>query len=120
MSDVIVIDELEVFFRVGVPQEERQTPQRLLITVEMTVDFARAAARDDISETVDYFAVTEQIKSLGRDREWKLIEALAADVAELVGGHSRVEQVVVEVSKFILPETRRVAVRLKRATGTAT
>lgn len=115
MSDAIIIDELEVFFRVGVPDEERRTPQRLLITVEMNVDMGTAAKEDDIAKTVDYFAVTEQIKALGGGRAWKLIETLAADIAELVLGHGLVADVIVEVSKFILPDTRRVAVRVHRA-----
>lgn len=114
MKDRILIDELEVFFRVGVPDEERAEPQRLLISVEMETDTAAAAAGDDLSLTVDYYAVVCQLRELGVGREWKLIETLAADVADLVLGRRLVSSVAVEISKFIITDTRRVAVRIRR------
>lgn len=114
MRDSILIDELEVFFRVGVPDEERADPQRLLITVEMEVDTAPAAKSDDIAKTVDYFQVSNQIKELGEGREWRLIETLAEDVARLVLEYDLVDKARVEINKFILPDTRRVAVRIVR------
>lgn len=114
MKDAIIIDELEVFFRVGVPDEERANPQRLLVTVEMGVDTASAAESDDITKTVDYFQVSNRIKELGQGREWRLIETLAEDIARLVLEYGLVDRAQVEVSKFILPDTRRVAVRIVR------
>lgn len=114
MKDSILIDELEVFFRIGVPDEERAGPQRLLITVEMEVDTASAAKSDDITKTVDYFQVSNRIKELGQGREWRLIETLAEDIAQLVLEYGLVDRAQVEVSKFILPDTRRVAVRIVR------
>ena len=51
--DVITIADLEVFYCVGVPDEERAQPQRLLLTVEMEQDFRMAANEDDIGDTID-------------------------------------------------------------------
>ncbi len=42
MSQISIVD-LEVFYRVGVPDAERAHPQRLLLTVEMDFDFSAAA-----------------------------------------------------------------------------
>ena len=112
MSDNIIIDELEVNFRVGVPAEERAKPQRLLVCVQMDLDTGPAAASDDLARTVDYYELTESIKRLGHDREWKLIETLAHDIASLVLANEIVEKVVVEIRKFILPDTRFVAVQV--------
>lgn len=39
--DQIIINELEVFMRVGVPEAERAKPQRLLLTVELEPRFCR-------------------------------------------------------------------------------
>jgi dihydroneopterin aldolase len=41
MPDQITIEDLEVLFHVGVPDEERAEPQRLLITIGMTHDPAK-------------------------------------------------------------------------------
>ena len=84
MPDKITIEDLEVHFHVGVPDEERAKPQKLLITIEMTKDLRPSAANDNLTETIDYFAVNQAVKALGQARRWKLIEALADDLCELV------------------------------------
>lgn len=119
MSDAIRIEDLEVHYRVGVPEAERATPQRLLLTLEMRLDFARAAAGDDLTRTIDYHAVSRRLLALGEGRQWRLIETLAVEIAELVLREFGPERVEVEVKKFILPETRHVAVRVERCRATA-
>ena len=59
--DTIVIKDLEVFYRVGVSEEERAKPQRLLLTIELTRDFSAAAENDDLRATIDYHALTERL-----------------------------------------------------------
>lgn len=112
--DTIVIQDVEVRFHVGVPDAERAQPQRLLISVELDLDTRAAAAADDLAQTVNYFDLHQRIVRMGDGREWKLIETLAEDIARLVLGELRVQAVRVEVKKFILPETRHVAVRIER------
>jgi len=111
---IISIVDLEVFYRVGVPDAERAQPQRLLLTVEVEIDFSAAAKTDAIADTIDYFAVTQRLLKLGEGREWRLIEKLAADIAELILTEFRPRAVTVEVKKFIIPQTRHVAVSLTR------
>lgn len=112
--DTIIIEEIEVQFRVGVPEAERARPQRLLISVAMDVDLRSAAAADDLDQTVNYFEVYQAITGMGAGREWKLIETLAEEVAGLVLQQRRVGAVRVEVKKFILPNTRHVVVSIER------
>ena len=111
MAKISIVD-LEVFYRVGVPDVERAQPQRLLLTVEMETDFAAAAKNDSLVDTIDYFAVTQRLLKLGEGREWKLIEKLAADVAGVLLQEFRPQRVLVEVKKFIIPQARHVAVSL--------
>jgi FolB domain-containing protein len=63
--DRILIEDLEVHFRVGVSEEERARPQRLLITVEMETDVGAAAAADDLQRTIDYSAVASRLIAWG-------------------------------------------------------
>ena len=49
----IRISDLEVFYRVGVPEEERAVPQRLLLSFDLELDFDAAAPSDDISKTIN-------------------------------------------------------------------
>ena len=109
-----MISDLEVSFRVGVPDEERRKPQRLLLTVEMRSDLSKAIMTDSIHATVDYFAVSTALLKFGEGKEWRLIEKLAGDIAEMVLSKFRPAAVTVEVKKFVVPQAQFVAVRLTR------
>ena len=74
MNDKITIEDLEVKFHVGVPDEERIEVQKLLITIVIFKDLSSSAENDDISKTIDYFSVCQEIKALGENQSWKLIE----------------------------------------------
>jgi|SRR5450432_2761701 7,8-dihydroneopterin aldolase/epimerase/oxygenase len=113
MSRISIID-LEVFYRVGVPDAERSQPQRLLLTVEMESDFSVAAKSDGIADTIDYFAVTQSLLKFGDGRSWKLIEKLAADIADAILAEFKPAGVSVEVKKFIIPQARYVSVALAK------
>lgn len=113
--DKIKITDLEVFYRVGVPEEERAKPQRLLITVEMEHDFTSAVSRDNLAETIDYYAVSQRVLKFGEDCHWELIETLAADIAAMILDDFRPRSVSVEVKKFIIPQAAHVSVAVTRA-----
>jgi len=109
MSKITIVD-LEVFFHVGVPDEERAQPQRLLITIDMTYDFSSAAVSDRVTKTIDYFEVAQKVIKFGETRSWKLIEKVATDVADLVLNDFHPEAVTVMVKKFPLPQASHVSV----------
>ena len=112
--DLITLTDLEVSYHVGVPDAERATPQRLLLTIEMRSDFTAAAEGDDLTRTIDYYRVSRRLLTFGEGRSWKLIEKLAVDIAEFVLAEFQPAGVSVEVKKFILPETRHVSVKVER------
>jgi len=113
MARISIVD-LEVFYRVGVPDEERAKPQRLLVTVEMESSFAKAAKSDAIADTIDYFAVSQRLLKFGDGKSWKLIEKLAADIAEMILSEFQPKKVSVEIKKFVIPQAQYVSVQLKR------
>jgi FolB domain-containing protein len=112
--DKITINDLEVFYHVGVPDEERARPQRLLLTLEMEIDFTKAAACDDLTKTIDYFAVSQRLISFGHGKAWRLIETLALEITDLVLNEFKAKRATVEVKKFIIPETKFVGVKVSR------
>jgi len=113
--DKITICDLEVFYHVGVPKEERARPQRLLVTVEMAHDFSSPVVEDDLSKTIDYQAVVQRLLHYGEGRSWKLIEKLAVDVAEIILAEFKPRTVCVQIKKFIIPQARYVAVSVTRS-----
>lgn len=114
MSRISIVD-LEVSYRVGVTDAEREQPQRLLITLDLDFDFSAASASDRLEKTIDYFAVAQELLTYGEGRTWKLIEKLAADVANFVLFKFKPRIVTVEVKKFPIPEAKFVSVSLTRS-----
>ena len=117
--DLITISELEVAYCIGVTEEERATPQRLLLTIELLHDFTIAASRDDLWYSIDYQHVSNRLLALGEKRSWKLIERLAVDIADLLLREYKPAEVAVEVKKFSIPQARHVAVKVRRMKSAA-
>ena len=113
MSFITIVD-LEVFYSVGVTDEERAKPQRLLVTVDMEYDFSSAALSDRINRTIDYFELSQRLLKFGERRSWKIIESLATDIATRILSEFRPEKVTVEVKKFPFPEARYVSVTVSK------
>ena len=113
-NDEIRIEELELMARVGVPDEERAHPQRLTVSLTLQPPGNFGDLGDDLSRTVDYAAVCEELRRFVSDRQDKLIETLAHEMAEQLLRSFELARVDLELRKFILPETRYVAARLTR------
>jgi FolB domain-containing protein len=113
-DDRIHIEQLEIEANVGVPDSERATPQRLLLSITLTPATAFRDLRDELERTIDYAAVRNAVTAFVRDRSFKLIETLADETALLIKRDFAAQRVAVEVRKFILPQTAYVAVRTAR------
>jgi dihydroneopterin aldolase len=113
MSKITIVD-LEVNYRVGVTDQERAQPQRLLLTVEMNLDFSVAAVSDRMERTINYQAVAEELLKFGDGRSWKLLEKLVSNLAERIMTQYGPEEVMVEVKKFSIPQARFVSVGTSR------
>ena len=109
MSKITIVD-LEVFYCVGVTDEERAKPQRLLLTVDLSFDFTSAAVSDRIERTINYQTVADDLLKFGEGRSWKLVEKLVANVADRVLAEYKPQGVMVEAKKFSIPQARFVSV----------
>ncbi len=113
--DEIVIKDLELSVRVGVLEEERATPQRLTISLRLEPRSNFSNLRDDLARTVDYAAVCAEIERFASARADRLIETLADAIAVHLIDHFALARVEAELRKYILPQTKYVAVRVTRA-----
>jgi dihydroneopterin aldolase len=112
--DIILIHDLAVAYRVGVPDAERSQPQKLLLSLELGCDCSAAAQTDDLRKTIDYHAVCQRLLAFGEGRSWKLIETLAVDIAAMVRTEFQAASIVVTVKKFVIPGAAFVGVRVAR------
>ena len=109
MSKITIVD-LEVHYCVGLTDEERAKPQRLLLTVDMTLDFSSASVSDRIERTINYQLVVEDLLKFGDGRSWKLLEKLVANLAEWILAEYKPQAVMVEAKKFSIPQARFISV----------
>ena len=83
-GDSIFLRGLEVECIIGVNDWERRVRQRVVIDLELPVDCARAAARDDIADTLDYGRVAAAVKESVGASSFMLIETMAERTASLL------------------------------------
>ena len=115
--DRIVISGLRELGVHGVLPEEQVRPQPFEVNVELLVDTTTAGESDELTDTVDYAAVCEAVSRVVSSEQFRLLERLAARIAEVCRADPRVEGVVVEVRKLHPPVRAmldHVAVRIER------
>jgi hypothetical protein len=112
--DQILISKLEIFPRIGVPEEERSAPQRMLASIVIEPANAFSGLEDRIERTVDYDAAAQAVKALAATGVRALAETLAEEIAGLLLDRFPIAAVEVELRKFVLPDTEFVGVRIRR------
>ena len=101
VNDIVSIRDLRVATVIGVYDWEREVEQALTFAVELPADVARAARRDDLTDTLDYSAVAHTVKCVVIEGKFQLIETAAERVAERILAAFPVRWVRVEVAKPI-------------------
>ena len=114
MSRISIVD-LEVSYSVGVADEERAQPQRLLVTIDLDFDITSASVSDRIERTINYFDLSQELLKFGDSRSWKLLEKLVANMADMILLRFRPQAVTVEIKKFTVPKAKYVSVSLTRS-----
>lgn len=112
--DTIELRRLRVTTHIGVPDDERADPQTLLVTIRMISTQGFTDLADDISRTIDYYAVSLEIEALAAAKPRRLIETLAVDIAEHLLANHLLRKVAITIEKHILPNTECVAVHIER------
>ncbi len=107
MADyTIFLDRLDVAMRLGIHPHEAE-PQRVRLSVEMTVAYDRPPSADAIEEVLDYDFVRAGIHSLVEGGGFALQETLVEAIAALCLSDARVRQVRVRSMKLdVYPDAR--------------
>lgn len=117
VSRITIID-LEVHYCIGVTDQERAQPQRLLLSIDLTYDFSAAAVSDRVEKTINYQSVVDDLLKFGEGRAWKLLEKLVTNIIDHIMAKYRPQAVLVEAKKFAIPQARYVAVSLSKTRPT--
>ena len=113
--DTIFIRDLIVRGIIGVNAWEREQPQDMIINIDLDTHVERAGITDNIADSVDYQSVADRVSAHAIRIGRFTVEALAADVAEIVLADSRVDRVGVRIEKpGAVPGSRSVGVQIDR------
>ena len=104
-ADCIFVDGLEVSARVGITDEERAFPQLLRLNIQIFLPLSTAARTDDLSKTIDYAAVCENVRAALSSKTFALVEAVAEAAARVALESPLAQAVSVRVEKRVLVGT---------------
>jgi len=96
--DRIHIRDLSARCIIGINADERVNLQDVVINITMYADLRKAAASDDIDDTIDYKTIKVKVLEEVEASSYYLVEKLAQRIAEICLV-PRVEQVTVCVDK---------------------
>jgi 7,8-dihydroneopterin aldolase/epimerase/oxygenase len=113
-SDRIRIEQFELHARIGVADEERSTPQKLVLNLTVWPKVGFEQMNDDIARAVNYVDVCQTSGEFVQERAFKLIETLASGLASKLLVAFPLQSVEVEVRKFVLPNTEYVSATARR------
>jgi dihydroneopterin aldolase len=103
--DQVALRGLRVRGRLGVLAAEKSLGQWFVIDVVLHLDTRSAAAGDDLSATVDYGTLAQQVSDVVSGDPVDLIETLAQLIADVALGAEAVQAVDVAVHKPQAPVT---------------
>ena len=99
MPDRVFIRNLEIEAILGVLPEERTTPQKIVVNLELETDVRAAADSRALADTVDYAALAAEVRGLVLEAKHLLVESRVTDIANLALRDNRVSGVTVTVAK---------------------
>jgi dihydroneopterin aldolase len=113
--DIIFLQDVKVQTVLGVPEWERMKPQTVVLDIELAMPHNRSCRSDDIEDTIDYGEIVERMRQLLAENSFRLVEALAENVAQMIMGEFGAPWVKVRVAKpGILPGVRQLGVVIER------
>ena len=115
--DTIFLHELRIETIIGIWEWERKIRQTVVIDLEMSADIARAAATDDVADTLNYKNVAKRLQQFVGESSFQLVETLAERIAAIVREEFEVAWVKVTVHKpGAIRGSRDVGVMIERGT----
>jgi 7,8-dihydroneopterin aldolase/epimerase/oxygenase len=98
--DKITLSRMQFFGNHGVFQEENKLGQRFYVDVELMMPLDKPGQSDHLDDTINYAEVFFKVKEIVEGRTFKLIEALAENIAsELLHTYTSINEVTVRVIK---------------------
>jgi dihydroneopterin aldolase len=97
--DKIFLTELKIDAVIGIWEWERRIRQTIIVDLEMSADIAKAAATDDVADTLNYKSVAKRTQEFVAESSFQFVETLAERLAALILDEFDVAWVKVRINK---------------------
>ena len=116
MADIVTklfLEDLEVLVDIGIHDFEINKPQRLQVSVSVSVDQSQIDDADEIGATFDYDFIRSEIKELVGSRRFNLQETLCRLILEKITIEKSVVGATVTTKKIdVYPDCAGVGVQM--------
>ena len=112
----VVVRGLVLICSIGIRRAERERPQRVRVSVELTATAETGFPRDERRRVINYEKVVAAIRQIAASGHIDLCEGFAARICDACFADPRVGQIRVEVEKLdIFADAEAVGAILERA-----
>lgn len=113
--DTVFVKHLKLSAVIGCLPWERQIKQALLLSFELKTDHQKISQTDSIVEALDYETISKRICAFVEQSDYKLIETLAENIAQLLQNEFSVSALRLTLEKpGALPNASTVGVTIER------
>ncbi|WP_028777616.1 dihydroneopterin aldolase [Shimazuella kribbensis] len=97
--DKIILKQMSFYGYHGAFPEENKLGQRFLVDLELRLDLQAAGTTDQLNNSIDYGDVFQVVQQMVEHQRFRLIEALAENIADELLTKFPVPEVLVRVTK---------------------
>ena len=105
METFLKIENIKLWARVGVLDEERELGQLFNLDVFLWTDFDKCTANDDINKTVDYSKLVEILKDQSKKICCFTIEKYSNTILEIINQEFKLSKIKIILTKCNPPIT---------------
>ena len=103
MESLLKIENIKLWARVGVLEEERELGQMFSLDVFLWADFNKCTENDDLKQTVDYSKLVEILKDQAKKIYCFTIEKYSNKIVEIIQSEFQVSKIKIILTKCNAP-----------------
>ena len=101
--DKLIINNIEFIGHCGITEEERVNGQKMSADIELSLDISKAAASDNLKDTVNYVDICDKVVTIGRKETYNLLETLAERLVNEILKNHDISEVRLRIRKCSPP-----------------
>ena len=105
METFLKIENIKLWARVGVLDEERELGQLFILDIFLWTDFEKCTVNDDIEKTIDYSKLVQILKDHSKKIYCFTIEKYSNEILEIINQKFKLSKVKIILTKCNPPIT---------------